>query len=182
MQRADIDNSRYDFISRLNHWIIAVAIIGMLIFGIYIFQFVPSGPEKGALIGIHKAIGFLILIYGIWRVSYRLFQGFLEDAAPMPKWQSVTARSVHILLLAGVIIMPLSGFIGNFFGGRTIEVFGLLTIPGGPKVEAISNVAYGVHVNFAWIMVVAVVLHILGALKHQLVDHDATLRRMVGRP
>ncbi|MEP3280075.1 MAG: cytochrome b [Stappiaceae bacterium] len=168
----------YDVISRFNHWIIAFAIIGMLIFGVYIEDFVPRGPEKGALIGIHKAIGVLILIYGVWRIGWRLVQGFLEPAAPMPPWQDRISKITHWVLIAGILIMPISGMMTSLFGSHDISVFGIFTIPGLTENRTISDLAGSVHAIAGKVMIAFVVLHIAGALKHHLVDKDATLSRM----
>ncbi|WP_298981825.1 cytochrome b [uncultured Roseibium sp.] len=169
----------YDGISRFNHWIIAAAIIGMICFGFYLSEFVESGPGKGQMIGIHKAVGVLILIFGLWRVGYRLKQGFLDEASVMPDWQRLTAKLVHIVLLAGIIVMPISGIIGSYFGGRTTNVFGLFTIPAGKEIEALSGMGHWLHGAYGWLMVGALALHVAGALKHHLVDHDSTLTRMI---
>lgn len=174
-------SDNYDLISRLNHWGIALLIIGMLIFGFYIEFVVPRGPEKGALFGIHKSIGVLVLILGSWRVLWRLMQGFKSDIGTPPKWQSFLAKLVHWILLVGIIVMPLSGLMGSIFGGRAVEVFGWFTIPAATKVESISGLAYQIHGMFAFLMVAAIALHIAGALKHQIVDKDRTMARMTGR-
>lgn len=176
------ENKNWDMISRLNHWIIGLAMIGMFGFGIYLHEFVPSGPEKGFLIGKHKAVGVLILIFGLWRVGYRLIQGFLEDASPMPKWQSVTAKLVHWVLLFSVIAMPLSGLLGSYFGGRDIDVFGLFTVYGAMEpTKGTAEIFMGMHGVFAKVLLGALVLHVLGAYKHHLIDKDDTLKRMLGR-
>jgi cytochrome b561 len=168
----------YDLISRFNHWIVAVVMIGMLIFGLYLHD-LPPGPAKGQLIAPHKAIGVLVLIFGLWRVGYRLIQGFLEDASEMPKWQETIAKVIHLILIIGVIIMPLSGIVGSYFGGKSIEVFNLFTIPAGGKVEFLSELGHVVHGAFGRLMIFAVILHIAGALKHHFIDRDTTLTRML---
>ena len=172
----------WDKISRFNHWIIALGMIVMLAFGLYLEEFVPRGPEKGFLIGKHKALGVMILLFGVWRVGYRLVRGFLEDAAPMPKWQSITAKLVHWVLLISVIAMPMSGILGSYFGGRDVDVFGLFTTASaGEPVKTTSEMFMGMHGVFAKLTLVSLVLHILGALKHHVVDKDSTLKRMLGR-
>ena len=170
--------SAYDPISRFNHWIIALAMIGMLAFGIYIDDFVPRGPQAGALLQIHKAIGVLVLVYGLWRVGWRLARGFLEAAAPMPVWQERIAKLTHWVLIAGIILMPLSGTTTSLFGGHDINVFGLFVIPGFTENKAISDLAMEVHGTIANILIAFIVLHIAGALKHHVIDRDATLVRM----
>lgn len=174
-------SDNYDILSRLNHWGIAILMIGMLIFGFYIEFLVPRGPGKGELFGIHKSIGVIVLLLGSWRVLWRVVQGFKEDIGTPPKWQSAIAKLVHWILLVGIIVMPLSGLVGSIFGGRAVSVFGWFTIPAATKIEAISGFAYQVHGMFALLMVGAIAIHFFGALKHQIIDKDATMARMTGR-
>lgn len=175
-------NKNWDAVSRINHWLVAFVMIAMVVFGIYLEEFVPRGPEKGALIGIHKSIGVLVLLYGIWRVGYRLAQGFLEDASPMPRWQAVSAKVVHWVLLVLVIALPLSGILASYFGGREIGVFGLFTVPAASAPnDALSGAFMNMHGAMGKVILFALVLHVLGALKHHFFEKDTTLKRMLGR-
>nr|WP_319947206.1 cytochrome b [uncultured Shimia sp.] len=172
----------YGVVSRFNHWFIGFGMIGMLAFGIYLEKFAPDGPDKGALIGTHKAIGVLLLILGVWRVGYRLYKGFMADAAPMPAWQSLSAKIVHWILLVSVLAMPLTGVFGSYFGGRATSVFGVFTIPAAMEPsKAIAGVMFNMHGAFAMLTIVCLVLHVVGALKHHVIDRDDTLKRMVGK-
>lgn len=171
----------YDRISRVNHWIVAAAIIGMVCLGFYIDWFTERGPVRGQLVGLHKAVGVLVLIYGAWRIGYRLVQGFKREAAPMPAWQASAAKTVHWVLMACILVMPLSGIAGSYFGGRATEVFGFFTIPEGPEIEALNDAASNIHGTTAWVLVIALALHIGGALKHHLIARDTTLLRMLDR-
>lgn len=171
----------YNLISRVNHWVIAIAMIGMLLFGFYLSKIMPKGPEVASFLAVHKAIGVLILVFGAWRVIYRLRQGFLPEAVVMPKWQEITAKAAHIILLAGIVLMPVSGVMGSFFGGHSISMFGLFTIPGGPEIKLLSDIGHVVHGYVAIVLAVVVGLHVAGVLKHQFIDRDITLKRMTGR-
>ncbi|SMP10880.1 cytochrome b [Shimia sagamensis] len=169
----------YDRMSRLNHWLVAVLMIGMLAGGIYMSQFLPRGPEKQTFMGIHKSIGLVVLILGSWRVYWRLRQGFL--AAVQDGWQTKLAHWAHVILLVGIVVMPMSGVMMSYFGGREIGVFGLFAIPGGPEISALKSLGGAVHGIFAKLMIATVLLHILGALKHVVMDKDGTWSRMTGR-
>lgn len=174
-------SATYDVMSRLNHWLLAVLMIGMLGFGLFLENAVPPGPDRGALMGLHKSIGVLVLALGLWRVGWRLWQGFLPEVGPMPIWQALAARVAHWVLLAGILVMPLSGLLGSFFGGRAVSVFGLFTVPAGPQIEWIKDTAYGLHGTFAVVIIVTILAHVAVALKHHFLDRDITLRRMTGR-
>ncbi len=169
----------YDRISRANHWLVALLMIGMIVFGFYLFRVMPRGPGKGELIGIHKAIGLVILGLGSWRVYWRLRQGFV--ASLQTGWQDRLAHVIHIVLLVAIVIMPASGLMGSFFGGREIGFFDLFTVPAGPKIEWLSSAAYWIHGTGAFAVAGAVLLHVAGALKHHFLDRDATVARMIGR-
>lgn len=82
----------YGTTSRINHWIIAIAMIGMPGLGLYL-EFGGLGREaKGPLRNIHKAVGVLVLLFGAWRVAWRLLKGFPAAASSVPAWQEMASR------------------------------------------------------------------------------------------
>lgn len=170
----------YGLVSRLNHWIVAVAMIGMLLSGL-VMAYGPFERETVfAIMGWHKAIGVLVLGYGLWRIGWRIAQGFVEEASVMPFWQAVAAKATHWGLLATVLAMPLSGLVMSLYHGREVDVFGFV-IPGQTPVAWLADGAGVVHEYAAWALLGLLGLHIAGALKHHFIDHDMTLRRMVWR-
>ncbi len=77
--------------------------------------------------------------------------------------------------------MPISGAVMSVAGGRALELFGIELIAAGEKTEWLQSAASFVHVNAVNLIIMVFALHVLGALKHQLVDKDGTLSRMLGR-
>lgn len=173
-------SARFGAISIVNHWVIAVLIIGMLVFGLYIDS-LGRGPQQLALLQTHKAIGVIVLVLAAWRVLWRIVQGFPNEVAQMPRWQRVSARVVHIALLTAILVMPIAGYVTSSTGGHPISMFRLFNMPALPKNEAVSAAAATVHSVVAYILIVLICLHVAAALKHHLVDRDATLKRMIGR-
>jgi len=170
-------SSSYGLVSRLNHWIVAAAMIGMLVSGL-VMAYGPFERETVfAIMGWHKAIGVLVLAYGIWRVGWRVVQGFIKQVSVMPRWQAIAAKVTHWGLLVVVLAMPLSGLVMTIYRGREVDVFGLI-IPAQNKIEWLANAAGLTHQYVAWTLVGLLVLHIGGALKHHFIDSDMTLRRM----
>ena len=121
---------------------------------------------RGALLGWHKALGALILVYGLWRVGWRLWAGFPASAATMPPRQERAAKIVHWALLAAVVLVPLSGVVMTLLGGRPLDVLGLV-IPALGEIEWLHEGAELVHGLAGKAVVLLLVLHIGGALKHQ---------------
>lgn len=174
--------SGYDLMSRINHWLIAIAIIGMLALGLF-FEFggLPR-EEKRWLVDLHKSFGVLVLIYGVWRVLWRVMQGFPKSGNAMPKWQEIASKISHWTLLAGILIMPVSGVFASVFNGRSIAVFNWFSIPPLVEISWLSGVAGYTHKYAGFTLAFIVAIHIAAALKHHFVDRDSVLIKMVKGP
>ena len=171
----------YGLVSRVNHWSVALVMLGMLASGL-VLEYAPLARETtGAIMGWHKAIGVTVLLYGAWRVAWRLYERFPAATVAMPAWQERAAKAVHVLLLVAIVAMPLSGILMTLYHDRSIDVFGLV-IPARGSVEWLAESAEAVHEITAKLLLGLLALHVGAAIKHHVVDRDATLRRMlVGR-
>ncbi|GAL15525.1 cytochrome B561 [Vibrio astriarenae] len=162
------------------HWIIAIAFIGVFALGLYMVD-LPRSPDKFQLYDIHKSIGFLILLVAIIRIIWRVKEGAIPPASPMPAWQEKLGKAVHGMLMLATLAMPLSGILMSMGGGRAIEVFGVQVIAAGEKMPMLQETASTIHGMAVYVLVALFVLHGVGALKHQLIDKDGTITRMLGR-
>lgn len=169
----------YDTVSRVNHWVIAIAMIGVLGLGLYLEFGGLEREEKGWWRDLHKATGVLVLIYGTWRVGWRLRQGFPDPVGAMPAWQEKVVAFSHWFLLTAILLMPISGVLRTLFGDHSLAFFGLFTIPALGDFAWVSGPASFVHAYMGYALVAVVLLHVAGALKHHLVDRDGTLLRML---
>lgn len=170
----------YGVISRFNHWVIAAAMIGLLVSGLIM----AYGPFEREAVGVirdwHKPVGVLVLGYGLWRVVWRVVQGFPREASTMPNWKNTLSKFTHWSLLGMVLVMPISGILKSIYAGRDVVAFELV-IPAQVKVEWVAYAAGAVHHYADWALIGLLALHIAGALKHHFIDGDTTLHRMIGR-
>lgn len=169
--------AHYGALSRINHWVVAALMIGMLLSGLALEHAPLAQALAGTLRHWYKALGVVVLALGLWRVGWRLVQGFPEGGAAVPAWQAYAAKVAHWALLAAILLMPLSGVLMTLFAGRPIAV-GPLTIPAAPEVQWLAGLARGVHAIGGTALAALVVLHVGAALKHHLIDRDGTLARM----
>lgn len=169
----------YNTVSRINHWGIAMSFIAMLMIGSTLAYVDLAKPTYFWLLGVHKATGILLLVWAIYRVAYRLIKGFPEPASALSAWEAMLSKTVHYALLLAIVGMPVSGLIMALYSGFPTDVFGLFTIPSIEKVETISGTARSVHKWMAYLLLGSLIAHLAGALKHHMINRDATLVRMV---
>lgn len=162
------------------HWLTGILFIAVFVIGLQ-FEGMPRGPEKGELMGLHKSLGLIVLVVALSRFVWRLKEGAIESVAVLTRAQEIAAKGVHHFLLLVTLAMPISGAVMSVAAGRALELFGIELIAAGEKTEWLQSAASFVHVNSVNLIMVILALHVLGALKHQFVDKDGTLSRMLGR-
>jgi cytochrome b561 len=169
-------------IDRRLHWLIALAILAMIPLGIAAEE-MAKGPAREFVFSCHKALGLLVLVLATWRLGRRLSEGFPRPVNRYSLVERTIAHTVHGLLLAVTVLAPLSGIAQIVGKGQALEVFGLTLLPAGPGNALALSLARSVHSGPVLVLGlgVLIVLHVVGALKHHVVDHDATLTRMLGR-
>ena len=170
---------RYSSVSIGLHWLIAALLITQVILGLQ-FSDLPRGPAKGEAFALHMSLGISILLLSLARLGWRL----THPAPPLPAhyktWERVLARATHVLFYVVMIGMPLTGWIMTSAGPRPYpELWGLIPWPKLPVGEGLAGPSSGFHHRGPWIFWTLLALHIAGALKHQLLDRDGTLWRML---
>ncbi len=175
----DKTEGTYGSKSRLNHWIGAVLFGGLLIVGFILSYDVLPDEQAGEVRNLHKATGTLLLLFAIWRVTWRIGQGFPAAASERAGWELALSKAVHGAMLLTLIVMPVSGVSMSLLGGRPIDMYGLFTIPPVAEMKDLARSLRAVHGYAAYTLASLIVLHIAGALKHSLIDRDGTLRRML---
>ena len=158
------------------HWLVAIVILGLIIIGIYM-----TNTQTFSLYGIHKSIGIIALLFITVRIFVRITEGW-PQAINKKNSEFYLARVVQFTLLISTLIMPISGMIGSVFSGRGLQIFGwqLVTAGSTEKNKFIAGLAHSVHEYVGYLMIVCILLHIAGALKHHFIDKDNTLRRIFG--
>lgn len=173
-----LDTARYSRVAITLHWIIAVLILVNLYLGI--FHEGASKPVGASMIFYHKAIGLTVLALTVLRLAWRLGHRPPPYDAAMKRWEVGLARVTHWTFYVMLFILPLSGWLLISTGGKPVSWFGLFNVPALPIArDADSHDLWDtVHVFLGWAMLALVVLHILGALKHQLQGHRQIFGRM----
>jgi cytochrome b561 len=75
--------------------------------------------------------------------------------------------------------VPISGYFYTSAAGVPVVYLGLVQLPMVvAKDPALRDVLKQVHITLDWILLVTIGLHLLGVLKHLVIDRDGLLSRM----
>jgi cytochrome b561 len=171
---------RYTNTAIVLHWLIAILIIGAFTLGLVMTDIPGISPTKLRYYSWHKWAGVTVLLLACVRLLWRLKNRppALPDA--MPAWQRRAAHGLHHLLYVFIFAVPLSGYFYTLAAGIPVVYFGLFQLPVFiAKNKALADTLEPIHYWLNMAMAALVVLHVLAALKHQFVDRDDTLRRML---
>ena len=131
----------------------------------------------------HKGAGMLFLALAAARLLWAMLERPVSAAHATAPWQRIAARSAHHLLYLMTLLVPLSGYLISTAKGDGISVFGWFTVPALlPTVDQGEELAGKFHYYLAFGTAYLVGLHALAAAKHQFLDRDGTLGRMVSGP
>lgn len=191
--------TRYTKTAVILHWLIAIAIFSMFAlgwfmeglpkegakqtaydlfnFGIYTWQLADAATPRTFYFNLHKSIGVTILGLIVIRVLWRVTHKPPALLASYKVWERKLATGVHHLLYLLMIALPVSGVIMATYSKYGIKWFGYPLIKGLDNNAARESFKE-IHELIGIVILVMLILHIAGALKHHFVDKDDTLKRM----
>ena len=172
--------ARYTRTAMLLHWLVAFLLLGQFAFG-WFLETIPRGvAARGYFVNLHKSTGLLIGLVILLRVGWRLTHAPPPLPASVPLWQQQAAAASHYLLYVLMLVMPLSGYIASNFSRFGINFFNVAKwAPWGIDSRWVYGIFNQLHIITSWLLLALVMVHVLAALKHLLVDHDSVFLRIV---
>ncbi|MCB2089435.1 MAG: cytochrome b [Sphingomonadaceae bacterium] len=172
-------NARYSKVAMLLHWVIAVAVIVNWRLAENFEH--AEGADKFYWIGQHKALGIAILVLSLARLLWRFTKKPPELAAHLAGWEKALAKAIHVIFYVMLIGLPIGGWLASSFAGYGVDMWGMANLPALPvaKNEAMSEQIGETHGLIGKMMLILIVIHVLGALKHTVLDKDGNLFRML---
>lgn len=174
----------YGWVARLFHWMTALLILSAIPLGLYANNLPYDTAEalawKAQVFSVHKTLGLAAFLIALLRILWALTGEHPVPLHPDRKLELFAARLVHWMLYIAMLVVPLSGWVHH----AAVTGFAPILWPFGqdlpfvPKSESLGSLAAGLHWIFTKLLAAAIILHVAGALKHHLLDRDATLRRM----
>jgi cytochrome b561/polyisoprenoid-binding protein YceI len=183
----------YGGVAKTFHWLTALLILTALPLGLIADNLAeavidPAIPSTDAdvaraalLFSLHKTVGVTVFFVALLRILWALTQPKPGLLNADHKLEALAAETVHWLLYGSLVLVPLTGWIHHAATTGFAPIwwpFGQ-NLPFVPKDSHVAELFAGLHYVLQWVLIVALVLHIAGAVKHHVIDRDMTLRRML---
>ncbi|MEQ1439190.1 cytochrome b [Fontimonas sp. SYSU GA230001] len=179
--RVQPEVERYGAPAQLLHWLTALLVLGVFAVGFYMVGLNVS-PLRLRLFSYHKWIGVTVFALALLRLAWRLVAPPPALPATMPAWERQAAAIGHRLLYLLVLAVPLSGWLMSSAKGFQTVYLGVLPIPDAlAKNPPLGAALEAVHWGLNKMLLAMVCVHIAAALKHQFIDRDGVLLRMLPR-
>lgn len=170
---------RYTQTAMALHWLSALLIFCGFSLGLFMTG-LEFSPAKFRYYAWHKWIGITIFLLAALRLAWRASHPAPALPATMPAWQVSATRIAHASLYALMLAIPLSGWVYSSATGVSVVYLGVLPLPDlVPKDRESAKVLLLVHQSLNFTLAAVVVTHVAAALKHQFVDGDDIVSRIV---
>lgn len=172
-------SSRYTTVAIILHWVMAALILFMIWLG-----WNMDGNE--ARYQLHKSIGITLLFLTITRILWRAANPPPPLPDEMPTHEKLASHLVHMAFYGLMIILPLAGWVlvsTSKFKVPTV-LFGSISWPHLPAPDFLrGDIAHTIietiHSKGAWLLIILLVLHVAGAVKHEIGGEDGVLKKML---
>ncbi|MGR6534176.1 cytochrome b [Brevundimonas sp. RM1] len=181
------DEGRYSPVAIWFHWIMAGLVFFQLGWGWWMGR-LPVGGEKVAAYEVHFAVGILMLLLVIGRLTWRLVAPDLINDADKPGWESAAARVTHFVFYICLFGLPLSGWAMISATARDTKLAAAGFIPwpllpmqdlSNRQLWAVEAAAEWMHWGLVMALLLMIPIHAGAALKHHLIDRDDVFHAML---
>lgn len=169
----------YTGTAKLLHWTILALLVAQFIVA-WSMPHIGRNTKPDTIINLHLTLGVVALAVAIMRLGWRATHAEPPPLDGIPPWQTRSARVIHWLLYALLVVVPVLGYVNASWRGFPVVMFGLEL----PKVMATRAPGWGwtgdVHGLLAnYLMLALVGLHVAAALYHYFIRRDGVLQRML---
>ena len=193
------NNIKYTNVAIALHWLIGIAILFMFVLGWFMtelpketlkttsfdifnldlitWEVEEEQSQRSFYFNLHKSVGLSLLLLIVLRMYWRFTHRPPAFLSSMKLWEKRLAKATHHSLYLLMFLIPLSGIIMSAGSKYGIKWFGIKVIPGFDD-KAIRELFFEFHEIFGLLLLLLLIFHILGAIKHSIIDKDGTLRRM----
>lgn len=176
------------------HWVMAIALTGMIIFGMTMVEAANIAASTGdwtlTVFGIpvfdayqlHKSFGFVLFVLVLLRLGVRFRSNRYRPQVVGSNFERFAAHSVQVILYGVMIGMPISGWLMASASplGIPTFVFGAFELPHPITADAeLESIFKSIHKIIGWLLIGLVALHSAAALRHHFIKRDDVLKTIL---
>lgn len=165
--------TRYSFVQRLLHWLIALLVFGLLAMG---FTFWGLGYEgvsstfgeqlTGTFYMAHKSFGILLFLLVVLRLLLFRFAPAPAYDPPLSGAERAVSGATYALLYLLMIGLPIGGWLATAISGFPIQFFGWSQPGLDPANKALGDQLFLAHGIGGLVLLAVLLLHIGAGIKH----------------
>ncbi len=173
-------SANYGWVTRLLHWTIASLIFGLIALGWYMVDLTYYDRWYNASLAWHRSLGLAALALAVLFLVWKAVSPSPALPASVAGLQRRLATGAHHLLLLLMVLVPAAGYLVSTSAGKAIDMWGWFSIPAlVPVDDVLRDAAIQVHFYSAYGLGLLALGHAAAALKHQFIDCDGVLARML---
>ena len=168
------DRKQYSKRMVIIHWLTLVLLIAAWFLGDTVHDARKEGGATLLGYAAHGLVGGTVFLLALARLYFRR-----KDGTPPPMGESLmdkVAKGIHHALYALLLLLPFSGFMQVVTSKvcDALRAWDATLLPA--KFTGVP--AHQVHEILVNVLIVLVVVHVLGAIKHQFIMKDGLMERM----
>lgn len=173
-------DTMYPLTSRIIHWLTLVLVI-LAFTSIELRELFEKGTDNRELFKfIHFQIGASLFLLTIIRLVNKRFNP-APNMIDMGKIKTITAKLVHWMLIACLVIMPVLGVSILIAEAKDISVLGLSLPNLMDKDKDVAHLIEEAHETLGSLFMLLIFAHATAAIWHHQYLKDNTLNKMLGR-
>ncbi|MPV86875.1 cytochrome b [Ostreibacterium oceani] len=173
-------HDQFGALTKLLHWLTAVAVIGLFGSGFYMVGLDYYDPLYHLIPNYHKSFGILFGVAISSQIVWRLINKRPKPVPTLKRWEHLTATTVQVAMYVLMALIAFLGYLISTSAGAPISVFGWFDVPATIiGIENQADLAGFWHKWGAYTLIFLAAVHAMAALKHHFIDKDNTLRRML---
>ena len=178
--------SGYGLATKSFHWITFVLMSMQFAVGYLItridddyYESIP-GMSEDRLFEVHMSIGATVLALGLVRLAWRALTPLPAWAPTLTPFERRYEHRVEQVLYFLMLAIPLSGMLAAMADGKDLTFFGVIEVPSFLSEDSdLDDPALGIHIATHLAFFTAFALHVGLVFKHQFLDRDRLLNRML---
>ena len=163
----------------ITHWLTLVLLVAAWFLGDSLAEM--TDDSKATILGyvVHMLAGGAVLLLTVPRLFFRI-----KDGTPPAMGQTAMdklAKGIHHFLYLVLFVLPVSGVVTVLTSkaGQALLSGDASLLPKDGDYDHVF--AHEVHELMVNVLIVLVVIHVLGAIKHQFISKDGLMERMMLR-